>query len=144
MITFNLSCLLSLSLSHTHTHTHAHTHTHTLSLTLSLSPVFSGMPKRGPSDAGLRRSSGMQKPAVETVTAVDNEDDDDEDDDNDDDDDDDNDDGDYNDDCQVRSQYYSVIFTRRSVNLFTTPTTTHLILILITMKRKIIMNKMKI
>jgi hypothetical protein len=89
------------------------------------------MPKRGPSDAGLRRSSGMQKPAVETVTAVDNEDDDDEDDDNEDDDDDDNDDGDYNDDCQVRSQYHSLIFTRRSVSLFLTPTTTHLLLLLL-------------
>jgi Centromere protein B dimerisation domain len=68
---------------------------------------------------------------VETVTAVDNEDDDDEDDDNDDDDDDDNDDGDYNDDCQVRSQCYSIIFTRRSVSFFLTPTTTHLLHLLL-------------
>ena len=75
----------------------------------------------------------MQKPAVETVTAVDNEDDDDEDDDNDDDDDDDNDDGDYNDDCQVRSQCYLIIFTRRSVSFFLTPTThlLHLLLLLL-------------
>ena len=59
----------------------------------------------------------MQKPAVETVTAVDNEDDDDEDDDNDndDDDDDDNDDRDYNDDCQVCCRHASaeIIGSRR-------------------------------
>ena len=77
----------------------------------SLTTTPPGMPKRGTSDGAVRRSSAIQKPAVDTVQAVDAEDDDDEDDDNDneDDDDDDNGDGDYNDDCQVYSHYASSI-----------------------------------
>ena len=83
----------------------------------SLTTTSTGMPKRGTSDGAVRRSSAMQKPAVDTVQAVDAEDDDDEDDDNDneDDDDDDNNDGDYNDDCQVYSHNSSsIIFATRS------------------------------
>ena len=59
----------------------------------------------------------MQKPAVDTVTAVDAEDDDDEDDDNEDDDDDDNGDGDYNDDCQVHSHNVSLIVSAIRLDL---------------------------
>ena len=91
MLFFHPSLPLPLSVSHSHTLSP--------SLSLSLSPANA---KRSPSDTGMRRvSNGKQKPAVDTVMSVENEDDDDDDDDDDDEEEEDDVEN-YNEDSQVR------------------------------------------